>query len=250
VYEEALHRSGDEYDFHIEAIVHTITMLEPIKNKIAQLPNEEHRSFKLKANLGGSGKSIHQRVIKKTYGREAGLEFIQAMQDSPSLAIPVILTGLEQKEEWKNPWRQVDARNYLKSLNHQGIMFKAADKKAISTKASVSQIKAARDEQMAKKALLIDPLFARIHHLEFLVHDGFSALQDALKLSISFLDRTTHQIRALERKEIESMLRGFISTFFMVDSDIFNRAFVMVVPPAGADNMDSDASDDGRRYGT
>ena len=51
-------------------------MLEPINNKITQLPNEERGSFKLKANLGGSGKSIHQRVIKKIHGREAGLEVI------------------------------------------------------------------------------------------------------------------------------------------------------------------------------
>ena len=156
-YEEALHRSEEErheYDFHIEAIVRTISMLEPINNKIVQLPNEERRLFKLKANLSGSGKSIHQQVIKKIYGREAGLEVIQAMQDSPLLAIPVVLTRLKQKEEewkraqreWNKVWREVDARNYLKSLDHQGITFKAADKKAISTKAFVSQIEAAKDE--------------------------------------------------------------------------------------------------------
>jgi paired amphipathic helix protein Sin3a len=255
VYEEALHRSEEErheYDFHIEAIVRTISMLEPINNKIAQLPNEERGSFKLKANLGGSGKSIHQRVIKKIYGREAGLEVIQAMQDSPSLAIPVVLTRLKQKEEewkraqreWNKVWREVDARNYLKSLDHQGITFKTADKKAISTKAFVSQVEAARDEQMAKRASLIDPLFARTrprHHLEFVVED-VSILQDSLKLTFSFLDRTTHQIASLERKKIEAMLRGFVPTLFMVDQDIFNQAFNAVVP--ATDNADSDMSDE------
>ncbi|KZP17508.1 hypothetical protein FIBSPDRAFT_911970 [Athelia psychrophila] len=252
VYEEALHRSEEErheYDFHIEAIVRTISMLEPINNKIAQLPPDERGSFKLKANLGGSGKSIHQRVIKKIYGREAGMEVIQAMQDSPSLAIPVVLTRLKQKEEewkraqreWNKVWREVDARNYLKSLDHQGITFKAADKKAISTKSFVSQIEAARDEQMAKRASLIDPLFARTrprHHLEFAVEDE-SVLQDALKLTFSFLDRTTHQIGSAERKKIESMLRGFVPTFFMLDTDKFNQAFTVIIP----DN-DSDASDE------
>jgi paired amphipathic helix protein Sin3a len=38
-------------------------------------------------------------VIKKIYGREAGLEVIQAMQDSLSFAIPVVLTRLKQMEE-------------------------------------------------------------------------------------------------------------------------------------------------------
>lgn len=256
VYEEALHRSEEErheYDFHIEAIVRTISMLEPINNKIAQLPPDERGSFKLKANLGGSGKSIHQRVIKKIYGREAGLEVIQAMQDSPSLAIPVVLTRLKQKEEewkraqreWNKVWREVDARNYQKSLDHQGISFKAADKKAISTKAFVSQIEAARDEQMAKRASLIDPLFARTrprHHLEFTV-DDIPVLQDGLKLTFSFLDRTTHQIGSLERKKIESLLRGFVPIFFMLDTDTFNQAFSVVVN--GLDNnADSDVSDD------
>lgn len=255
VYEEALHRSEEErheYDFHIEAIVRTISMLEPINNKIAQLPPDERGSFKLKANLGGTGKSIHQRVIKKIYGREAGMDVIQAMQDSPSLAIPVVLTRLKQKEdewkraqrEWNKVWREVDARNYLKSLDHQGISFKAADKKAISTKTFVSQLEAARDEQMAKRASLIDPLFARTrprHHLEFVV-DDIPVLQDGLKLIFSFLDRTTHQIGTAERKKIESLLRGFVPTFFMIDPEVFNQAFAVVIPPP--DNADSDVSDD------
>jgi paired amphipathic helix protein Sin3a len=87
-------------------------------------------------------------VIKKIYGREAVLEVIQAMQDSPSLAIPVVLMRLKRKEEWKRAqrewnkaWREVDA-----SLDHQEITFKAADKKAISTKIFVSQVEAARNE--------------------------------------------------------------------------------------------------------
>jgi len=112
-------------------------------------------------------------------------------------------------------------RNYLKSLDHQGITFKAADKKAISTKAFVSQIEATRDEQMAKRASLIDPLLARTrprHHLEFVV-DDVSVLQVSLKLTFSFLDRMTHHIGSLERKKIKSMLRGIALTFFMVDQE-------------------------------
>ena len=255
VYEEALHRSEEErheYDFHIEAIVRTISMLEPINNKIAQLPMDERNSFKLKANLGGSGKSIHQRVIKKIYGREAGLEVIQTMQDSPSLAIPVVLTRLKQKEdewkraqrEWNKVWREVDARNYQKSLDHQGITFKAADKKAMSTKAFVTQIETARDEQIGKRASLIDPLFARTrprHQLEFVV-DDMAVMQDALKLTFSFLDHTTHQIGAAERKKIESFLRGFVPTFFMVDTEVFNQAFTAIA--ILDQNGDSDASDE------
>ena len=230
VYEEALHRSEEErheYDFHIEAIARTIAMLEPINNKITQLTLEERGNFKLKPNLGVSGRGIYQRVVRKIYGRESGSDVIQAMQDSPAQAIPVVLNRLKLKEEewkraqreWNKVWREVDARNYRKSLDHQGITIKTSDKKAITTKAFVSQIEAAMDEQKAKRASLIDPLFARSwprHQLEFTFEDG-QVLQDAMKLSISFLDRTQAQINFVERKKIEGFLRSFVSCFFVLD---------------------------------
>ncbi|KAF8156921.1 hypothetical protein B0H34DRAFT_711197 [Crassisporium funariophilum] len=239
IYEEALHRSEEErheYDFHIEAIVRTITLLEPINNKIAQMSPEDRGNFKLKPNLGGSWKAINQRVIKKIYGREAGMEVISTMQDTPALAIPLVLQRLKQKEEewkraqreWNKVWREVDARNYAKSLDHQAISFKNADKKAITTKALVNQIETAREEQMAKRASLIDPLFARTrprHQLEFVV-DNDVVLQDAIKLTFTFLDRTQAQINFTERKRIESFLRTFIPLFFTLDPVEFNTALV------------------------
>lgn len=255
IYEEALHRSEEErheYDFHIEAIVRTIAILEPINTKIVMLVPEERNNFKLKPNLGGSAKAIHHRVIKKIYGREAGLEVIQSMQENPSIAIPVVLQRLKQKEEewkraqreWIKVWREVDARNYAKSLDHQSIYFKAADKKSITTKAFVSQIEAAREEQMSKRASLIDPLFSRTrprHQLEFIV-DDIPVLQDALKLVFSFLDRTQAQIPLAQRRRIEVFLRSFVPLFFMVDPVAFNAAFVVVQDTADSDMSDVDAS--------
>ncbi|OJA08986.1 hypothetical protein AZE42_08058 [Rhizopogon vesiculosus] len=97
IYEEALHRSEEErhgYDLHVEAATRTIAVLEPIVAKITQLPPDERPGFKLKPNLGGSGKAVHARVIKKIYGREPGMEVLQAMQDAPVLAIPVVLMRL------------------------------------------------------------------------------------------------------------------------------------------------------------
>ncbi|KAI0707538.1 hypothetical protein C8T65DRAFT_696013 [Cerioporus squamosus] len=239
VYEEALHRSEEErheYDFHVEAINRTISVLEPLNNKIAQLSPEDRASFKLKPNLGGVGKAIHQRVIKKIYGRDIGLEVWTAMQEVPATAIPVVLVRLKQKhEEWKRAqrewdkvWREVDARNYHKSLDHQAVTFKAADKKAITQKAFVTQIEAARDEQRVTRASLVDPLFARTkprHQLEFVVEDP-AVLQDTLKLTLSFLDRTQGQISLPDRRKIETFLRSFVPLFFMLDPVAFNAAFV------------------------
>ncbi|KXN85581.1 Paired amphipathic helix protein pst1 [Leucoagaricus sp. SymC.cos] len=251
IYEEALHRSEEErheYDFHIEAITRTIALLEPLHNKIAQLSAEDRTNFKLKPHIGGSWKAIHTRVIKKIYGRDLGLEVISSMQDAPVLAIPIVLKRLKQKEEewkrsqreWNKVWREVDARNYTKSLDHQAIVFKTSDKKAITTKYLVSQIEGAREEQMAKRASLIDPLFARTrprHQLEYVIDDT-RILQDALKLTFSFLDRTQGQINFAERKRIEGFLRSFIPLFFVMDSVAFNSAFVV------QETNESDGSDD------
>ncbi|KAL0958045.1 hypothetical protein HGRIS_000221 [Hohenbuehelia grisea] len=262
IYEEALHRSEEErheYDFHIEGIGRLITLLEPWNHKIAQLPPEERSAFKIKPNLGGTAKSIHHRILKKIYGREAGVEVIQAIQDTPSVAVPVVFLRLKQKEEewkraqreWNKVWREVDERNYQKSLDHQGVTFKAADKKAITAKAFVSQIEAAREEQMAKRASLIDPLFARTrprHQLEFAIDDT-SVLQDALKLILAFLDRTQGQINFHERRRVESFLRSFVCLFFNLDPIAFNAAFIgaqdaNALGANGAGVNDSDASDD------
>jgi paired amphipathic helix protein Sin3a len=62
IYEEALHQSEEqhEYNFHIEAIV---MMLNPV-NKVAQPSPEKRGVFKLKPNLGSSGKSIHHHIGK------------------------------------------------------------------------------------------------------------------------------------------------------------------------------------------
>lgn len=245
VYEEALHRCEEErheYDFHIDAIGRTIAVLDPIDRKIAQMTPEERNSFKLKPNFGGTGKAIHHRIIKKIYGREAGMEVIDAIQHSPVLAIPVIVPRLKQKEEewkraqreWNKVWREVDAHNYYKALDHQSITFKAADKKALTSKAFVSQIEAVMEEQRAKRAMLVDPLFARArprHQLEFEVADE-GVLMDCVKLTSSFLARmgttgsggggsASGQMRmdAEKKRTVEVRLMNIIKTFFILSDD-------------------------------
>ncbi|KAF4616526.1 hypothetical protein D9613_008571 [Agrocybe pediades] len=240
IYEEALHRSEEErheYDFHIDAIGRTITMLEPFHAKISMMSPDERATYKCKPNLNGQWKAIHQRVIKKIYGREAGLEVIAAMQDTPANAIPVVMSRLKQKEEewkraqreWNKVWRDVDARNYAKSLDCQAVMFKVNDKKAITVKSLVNQIETAREEQHAKRAALIDPLISRTrprYQLAFDIDVEEGILQDVVKLIFSFLDRTQGQLGALERKRIENFFRAFVPLFFVIGPAEFNAALI------------------------
>lgn len=232
LYEEALHRTEEErheYDFHIDALVRTIGLLEPLNHKIMGMGPEERSLFRLKSNFGGAGKAVHQRIIKKIYGREAGLEVLQAMQDSPALALPVVLMRLKQKEgewkraqrEWNKIWRAVDAANYARSLDHQGITFKMADKKALTAKAFVAQIEAIMETQMARRAALVDPLYARArpqHQLAYEIEDT-DVLRDAIKLAFSYLSRlsgTQLRLDATRKSWVEIRLYSTIRAFFQL----------------------------------
>jgi paired amphipathic helix protein Sin3a len=233
VYEEALHRTEEErheYDFHIDALVRTIGVLEPLSHKIMAMNPEERTLFRLKPNFGGAGKAVHQRIIKKIYGREAGLEVLQAMQDSPALALPVVLTRLKQKEsewkraqrEWNKIWRAVDLANYARSLDHQGIISKTTDKKSLTPKAFVAQIEAIMETQMARRAALVDPLYARArpqHQLEYEIEDQ-DVLRDALKLAFAYLARlsgTQLRLDAARKNWIEIRLYSVIRAFFQLN---------------------------------
>lgn len=249
VYEEALHRSEEErheYDFHLEAIHRTILFLEPFNNKIAQLSPEERLTYKMNPKFSGNGsgtgagssagKAIQLRILKKVYGKEPGVQVFKAIQEMPSVAIPVVLTRLKQKEEewkraqaeWNKVWREVDARNYYKSLDHQGINFRSYDKKQTTSKFLLNQIEVARDEQRFKRSSLIDPLFARTrarHQMEFVVED-VEVVRDAVKVVCSYLDRTGEKVGVGERKKVEGFLRNWVPVFLMMDLAQFNAGFV------------------------
>jgi paired amphipathic helix protein Sin3a len=272
IYEEALHRSEEErheYDFHIDAITKTIGLLEPISHKIASLQTQEERNtYKLKPNLGGTWRAINSRVVKKIYGRDAGLEVIQCMQDAPAVAIPVVLGRLKTKEEewkraqkeWNKVWREVESANYWKALDWRGVWWKGDEKKNLSVRGLVSQIEGVREEQVNRRAGLVDTTFGRTgirHQLEFMFDSGYESkkddkdayvpvLQDAIKLTFSYLDRTQAQISHAERKRIENFLRSFIPLFFCIDVKSFNEAFVVladasaVIAAEGSEGSDAD----------
>ena len=201
VYEDALYRSEEErheYDYHIEANLRTIALLEPIAARIAAMDAEERAAFRLKPGLGGQSKSIYQRIMKKVYGRQHGLEVIAALHDNPSIAVPIVLARLKQKDEewkraqreWNKVWREVDARNFYKALDHQGVNFKSADKKAITTKALVHEIETLVATQQQRR-LAMDPSLPRLaprSQLSFVMDDP-GVCADILRLVAHYMDR-------------------------------------------------------------
>lgn len=223
VHEDALYRSEEErheYDYHIEANLRTIALLEPIAARIATMDAEERAGFRLKPGLGGQSKSIYQRILKKVYGRNHGLEVIAALHENPSVAVPVVLARLKQKDEewkraqreWNKVWREVDARNYYKALDHQGVNFKSLDKKTITTKAFVNEIETLRAAQQQRR-LALDPSLPALaprFQLTYELHDG-SVLADVLRMAGHFIDRPTSGFSAGDRERIEHVFRTLLT---------------------------------------
>ncbi|KAJ7603117.1 histone deacetylase complex, SIN3 component [Roridomyces roridus] len=227
-FEEALHKSEEErHEYHVQiaALTRTIAHFEPLALRIDDMNAEERANLRLKPDFGGSAKGLYHRMIKKIYGRDGGVEIIQALQDCPTVAVPVVLGRLKQKDEewrraqreWGRTWREVDAKNFYKSLDHQGISFKVNDKKNITAKFFVGDIETLKSAQ--------DPHWAKTlpAQLDYSFQDT-SVLHDSLKMVYSFLDHSQGQYSALERRSVESFLRRFVPLLCMYPAAEFNAA--------------------------
>jgi paired amphipathic helix protein Sin3a len=221
-HEEALHKCEEEryeYDLNIEANLRTIQLLEPFAQRISTMTPEEKSNFKLGPGLGGSSQAIYQRVIKKIYDREKGLEVIDALHDNPAAAIPVVLQRLKQKDEewkraqreWNKVWRETEARNFLKSLDHMGPQFKALDKKAIGIKILINEIEVRSKQDKDKR---INPLTPKKkYHFDYLLEDE-NVIVDAGVLIAHALREAPSRPNQNEIEGMLDFLKKFLPMFF------------------------------------
>ena len=258
VYEDALYRSEEErheYDYHIEANLRTIALLEPIAARIAVMDADERASFRLKPGLGGQSKSIYQRIIKKVYGRQHGLEVIAALHDNPCVAVPIVLARLKQKDEewkraqreWNKVWREVDARNFYKALDHQGVNFKSADKKAITTKALVHEIETLVATQQQRR-LAMDPSLPRLaprSQLSFVMDDP-GVCADILRLVAHYMDRAALSDQDRHRVEhvCKTILPRMLGAVPDALADLLKRSDDDEEEAEDVDNEEGDGDDD------
>ncbi|GAA5858256.1 hypothetical protein JCM1840_001116 [Sporobolomyces johnsonii] len=262
-YEEALYNSEQErhwYSFHLASIARTIAHFEPLAARIALMSSEERASLRIVAEdgtLGGSAPSVYERIIRKIYGKDHGWEILQALEDNPAVAVPIVLARLKQKDEewkraekeWNKVWREVDAKNFYRALDHQGIPFKAVDKKTTTTsKALTNEIETLRRDKQQKRfdvpspsastssrlppastittAPPVDPFadstvppsLRPLHQFELYMTDR-AVLFDVLKLTFSYLDRDQSGFSVPERARVEAFLRLFVPLLWGVEKD-------------------------------
>lgn len=229
IWEDGLHRLEEErhdYDTYIEACQRTIQLMEPLVQQIHSMTTDSERSaFILHPGLGGQSETIYQRVIKKIYDRERGGKVIEEMFARPAQVLPVVLSRLKQKleewkqgqREWEKVWREQQIKFYWKSLDHQGINVKVADKKMFQLKTMVTEIQAKRAEATKSREAGYQ---VRKHQYEHRFSDQ-EVLLDCCKLVLD----STGQDKSLsggEQAKVNEFMKDFGTTFFGIDLNDFD----------------------------
>ena len=156
-YEEYIYRTEDErfeFDVVLETNKDTIKVLETVQKKMSRMPPEEAARYRLDDCLGGSSPTIHQRAIRRIYGDKAG-DIIDGLKRNPVVAVPLVLRRLKSKdEEWREVqknfnknWREQNEKHYLKSLDHQSLLFKQNDTRNLRSKSLLNELETLYDER-------------------------------------------------------------------------------------------------------
>ncbi|KAI8329171.1 hypothetical protein EDC96DRAFT_452540 [Choanephora cucurbitarum] len=225
-YEEAMHRCEEErydYNMNIDANLNVIALLEPIAHRIESMTAEEKANFKLRPGLGGQSVSIYERIIKKIYDKERGMEIIELLYCNPAQVVPILLKRLKQKDEewkraqreWNKIWREVDAKNFYRALDYQGITFKSNDRKAMAPKGLVAEIELLHHE---KKLKLNDskPTHSTASYQFKFPFDEASVFKDVTRVIYSFIDRQSGYTSS-DREKIRTFVQTFVPLCFQVD---------------------------------
>ena len=223
-YEETLFRVEDErfeIDMTIDSNLCTLALLEPFAQEMAQLSGNDgqmqiDKENESKTNMeqkGLGGKRfrytfdptilgvIHRNSITRIYG-DAGAEMLELLKTNPSVAIPIVVDRLRQKDvEWQKVrdrlnrhWKEMAENNYYKSLDHRSLTWRTTDKRAISNRTLLTDIKdrAANDGNESEAALQVRIDKAKEEHgLFFEVTMGNAFLQ---KIDLSVLPKPDRRL--------------------------------------------------------
>ena len=223
LFEEAMYRTEEEryeFDLFIEANKCVIQRLELTAKKIAEMSPDEQAQYKLPEGLGDSmSVSVYRKAIKKIYDNERGEEVIESLHEHPAVAVPIVLKRLKQKDEewrrsqreWNKVWREIDAKNFYKSLDHQGINFKNNDKKSLMSKTLIQEAETLYRERREKPNKSLPK-----HHLSLKVDDA-DIQRDIVQLMLSYLEKAS-QFSAEDITRVEEFVKKLLSSMNIVSA--------------------------------
>ncbi|KAM1009524.1 hypothetical protein FF1_044945 [Malus domestica] len=190
-YEESLFRCEDdrfELDMLLESVSSTAKRAEELLNSI----NENKISMETSIRIEDHFTALNLRCIERLYG-DHGLDVVDILRKNPTLALPVVLTRLKQKqEEWtrcrsdfNKVWADIYAKNHYKSLDHRSFYFKQQDSKNLSSKSLVTEIKELKEKKQIEDDILLAVAAGNrqsiVPHMEFEYLD-ISLHEDLYKL--------------------------------------------------------------------
>jgi paired amphipathic helix protein Sin3a len=160
-YEEVLFRCEDErfeIDMVIDSNCSTLHRLEPIAEEILFL-QQQFRASKEQGTVAENMvfryyfdpsilSTIHKNCIIRIYG-DAGPEMLDLLLKNPAVVVPIIVKRLRQKDKefreakeiLNRRWKDLAEANYFRSVDHRNLTWRAADKRATSTRTLLTDIK-------------------------------------------------------------------------------------------------------------
>ncbi|KAG7981890.1 hypothetical protein I3843_04G021300 [Carya illinoinensis] len=190
-YEESLFRCEDdrfELDMLLESVSSAAKRVEELLNRV----NENDINLETPFRIEDHFTALNLRCIERLYG-DHGLDVVDILRKNPTVALPVILTRLKQKQgEWtccrtdfNKVWAEIYAKNHYKSLDHRSFYFKQQDSKNLSTKSLVAEIKELRETKQKEDDFLLAIAAGNrqlvVTHLDFEYSD-ISIHEDLYKL--------------------------------------------------------------------
>merc|ERR1712227_599084 len=221
-FEEFVYRTEDErfeFDIVLETNKDTIKVLECVQKKMSRMPPEEAARYRLDDCLGGTSPTIHQRAIRRIYG-DKSVDIIDGLKRNPVVAVPLVLRRLKAKDaEWREVqkqfnkiWRDQNEKYYLKSLDHQGMIFKQNDIRAIRSKSLLNEIETLYDERHEQLEQNGDTVVTGIPHLTLQYRDK-TVLDDAANLLIHHVKRQSN-IHKEDKQKIKALLKQSLPDIF------------------------------------
>jgi paired amphipathic helix protein Sin3a len=243
-FEEGLHRIEEErhdYDFNIEACTRTIQQLEPIAQQLLTLKGEDRLNFQLPPGLGGQSETIYKRVIMKIYGRDKGQNVINELFNTPWSVVPVLLHRLKSKvedwkaaqREWEKVWREQTQKIFWRSLDHQSLSVKQADKRQFQPKSLQNEIQVRYEEQ--KRMQEIQEISQPDQQFTFSFKDE-EVLIDVARLMLTFAENNS----GADFSKVIPFVKEFVPLFFDIDASKFEQR----VQSFGRESSTNESSED------
>ena len=258
MYEEALFRCEDErfeLDLLVDHNLDTIAVFEPLARKIEAMSPEERSHLTLGPTLGGTSTVIYKKAIQRIYGDKAD-EVINGILKNPAVAVAVVLRRLKQKDEewrrvqrdWNKIWRDVHLKNYYKALDHQGLEFKANDRKNITGRNLVTELEtiATERKRAVERGENIDNVAP--HHLEFTCSNYSKNANYLIGLIKAFVKGSVVPFSKNDRRAILKFVFSFLSNFFCLShpsKDIMEKSTKTDVAETSITGSESEAPSEG-----